>query len=118
MKYGTFLLGAVSGTLILLSSPASARSVGNDVRCLLLSNMYVKAVKDPKGKRLAEAGSLFYLGRIDGRINDGQLKTVLQEQQKAIKTANVAASMAECARHMQASARTIQTISGQLAPKK
>jgi hypothetical protein len=47
-----------------IGSPASAQ-VGDDVKCLLASNLFANAAKDPKARASAEASRFFYLGRIN-----------------------------------------------------
>ncbi len=55
----------------------------NDVKCLLASNLFSKAAKDPKARTAADASKLYYLGRIHGRLNATQLKAELLAQQKS-----------------------------------
>ena len=111
------LLGFVFFSVLLMSNTATAQSSQNDVRCFLVSNIFAKAAKDPKARKLAEAGVYFYLGRIDGRVSGTQLKRTVREQSKALSAANASAVMAGCARFMQASAKSVRSLGGQLPQK-
>jgi hypothetical protein len=98
-------------------TPARAQA-GNDVRCLMASNLYAKASKDQKQKLAAEATRLYFVGRIHGRLNAIQLKAELLAQQKTINPKNAGDVMNGCARQMEAGLSMIQTVSQQLLPKK
>ena len=98
-------------------TPAHAQAV-NDVRCLMASNLYAKASKDPKQKLAAEATRLYYVGRIHGRLNATQLKAQLIAQQKTINPKNAGEVMNSCARQMEAGMKLVQTTSQQLITKK
>jgi len=100
-----------------MSTSASAQSSQNDVRCFLVSNIFAKAAKDPKARKLAEAGAYFYLGRMDGRMSGIQLNRAMREQSKTLGAANASAVMAGCARYMQASAKSFRSLGGQLPQK-
>ena len=116
-----FTIGLIQAATIfaasVLATPASAQA-GNDVQCLLASNLFAKAAKDPKARTAAEASKLYYLGRIHGRLNATQLKAELLAQQKAISPKNAGAIMNGCARQMESGIKLIQSVTQQLAPKK
>ena len=105
------------GALALTAVPASAQTP-NDVRCLLVSNVFAKAGKAEKERKIAEATMYFYLGRIAGRFSDAQLKAAFDAQQKAIKGMNGAPIMTACARNMTTSASKVQTLSQSAAAKR
>ena len=109
---GAACLGAV-----FIAAPASAQS-NNDVKCLLASNLFAKAAKDPKARTAAEASKLYFLGRIHGRMSAAQVRTEMLAQQKAINSKNAGATMNGCARQMEAGIKMIQGVTQQLAPKK
>ena len=100
-----------------IASPASAQA-GNDVKCLLASNLFAKAAKDPKTRTAAEASKLYYLGRIHGRLNAAQLKAELLAQQKSISAKSASTIMNGCARQMESGIKMVQTVTQQLSPKK
>lgn len=113
-------LGAISLAVtvaIFAAGPASAQA-NNDVRCLLASNLFAKAAKDPKARTAAEASKLYYLGRIHGRLNPAQLKAELLAQQKAITPKTAGNVMNGCARQMDSGIKLVQSVTQQLAPKK
>ena len=102
---------------LLAAAPANAQA-GNDVKCLLASNLFTKAAKDPKARTAAEASKLYYLGRIHGRLNAAQLKAELLAQQKTITPKNAGVVMNACARQMEAGIKMVQSVTQQLTPKK
>ena len=81
-----------------MSSPAAA-DAANDVRCILASNIFVKAAKDESMRKVAADAAFFYLGRMD-RYNSAQLRAVIVQQRKTISTENAGAVMNACARNM------------------
>ncbi len=118
MKFTIRLVQAVTILAVsAMAAPASAQA-GNDVKCLLASNLFAKAAKDPKARTAAEASKLYYLGRIHGRLNATQLKAELLAQQKGISPKTAGAIMNGCARQMESGIKLIQGVTQQLAPKK
>jgi len=115
MKFAAVSLVVLAG--LIGATPAHAQA-GNDVRCLMASNLYAKASKDQKQKLAAEATRLYFVGRIHGRLNATQLKAELLAQQKTINPKNAGDVMNGCARQMEAGMKLIQTTSQQLLPKK
>jgi hypothetical protein len=103
---------AIALTAVAVAAPASAQAV-NDVRCLLVSNLFAKAGKDQKQRTTAEAAGYYYLGRIHGRMKPAQLKAQMVAQSKAVTAANSGATMSACARQLQASLKTAQAVLGQ-----
>ena len=91
----------------IVAAPAQSQSTA-DVRCLILSNAFAKAGGTAQMKRAAEFSALYYLGRIDTRLNDAQLRAAVTEQQKNIKLASAGTEMQACARRVQASTRRLQ----------
>jgi hypothetical protein len=108
---------AITVALSALGSPASAQ-VGNDVKCLLASNLFANSAKDPKVRVSAEANRFFYLGRIYGRLNATQLKTQMLAQQKSITKSNAGQIMNACASQMAAGVKLVQTVTQGLNPAK
>lgn len=106
-----------AGVALLASTPAAAQAT-NDVKCLLASNLYSKAAKDPKARTIAEASKYFYLGRVSGRLNEPQVRAQMAAQTKTITAANSGNVMNACVRQMQGSAVMIERVGKQLAPRK
>ena len=108
---------AVIVALSALGSPARAQ-VGNDVKCLLASNLFANSAKEPKVRASAEASKFFYLGRIHGRLDSTQLKTQVLAQQKSISTSNAGQIMNGCARQMEAAVKMVQAVTQGLTSAK
>jgi hypothetical protein len=106
----------VAGGLAAAPAPAAAQSA--DVKCLLVSNLYSKAAKEPKARQVAEAAKFFYLGRVHGRLGEPQLKAQMQALQKVITAKNSGSTMTTCARGMEAAVAAIQRAGQQAAPRK
>ena len=105
---------AVTAVGIFLSAPSFAQSP-DDVRCLMLSNVFAKASSaggndHAEAQRAAQSAALFFLGKIDGRWSEEQLRAARTQQQKTITSANAGAGMQRCMQRMQASAKKMQAI--------
>ena len=110
-----FIAGAVT---LSVGAPATAQAT-TDVKCLMASNLFSKAAKDPKARTVAEAAKYFYLGRISGRLNEQQIRAQMQAQAKTITKANAGNVMNSCIRQMQSGAAVIERVGKQLAtPRK
>ena len=83
-----------------LAAPVAAQSVDDDVRCLLASNFFAKTEKDPQKKQLAVTAAAFYLGRLDARISNDQLKNMVLAQAKTMTGTSVAPLMNNCAKRL------------------
>lgn len=118
MKFKCKAAVALAVPVALFAAAPARAQAGNDVKCLLASNLFAKAAKDPKTRTAAEASKLYYLGRIHGRLNAAQLKAELLAQQKAISSKTAGAIMNGCARQMEAAIKMIQGVTQQIAPKK
>lgn len=112
---------ALLATLAGPAAPAAAQAVDPDVRCLMLSNFFTNAEKDPARKQMALASATFFLGRIDARLSPAQLKAQIVGMGKAINKDNAGPLMTACARQLAAKQRSMVAISQSLAaaqPKK
>ena len=108
---------AITVGLSVLGSPVRAE-VGNDVKCLLASNLFANSTKDQKVRVSAEASKFFYLGRIYGRLDATQLKTQMLAQQKSITTSSAGQIMNGCARQMEAGVKMVQAVTQGLTKAK
>lgn len=109
---------AAAALALAIGTPAAAQPT-TDVKCLMASNLFSKAAKDPKARTVAEAAKYFYLGRVSGRLNEQQLRAQMQVQAKTITKANAGNVMNACTRQMQSGAAMIERVGKQLAtPKK
>ena len=100
-----FLVAAGSGVLV--TTPCLAQSTG-DVRCLLLSNAFAQGANTPEAKKAGQSGALFYLGKIDGRWTDAQLRAAIAQQQKTITADKAGPEMQVCMKLVEASFKKLQ----------
>lgn len=98
----------------LAAGPASAQAV-NDVRCLLVSNLFAKAAKDPKAKALAEATKYYFLGKLQGRISSAQLRTQAVAEAKSITPKGAGPVMNACAKQLQGTVISVESALKQAA---
>jgi hypothetical protein len=111
---GRIALALIAAALV-LPGAATAQTTDQDVRCLLASNLFVKAEKDQARKQIAVFASYFYLGRVDARLSGSQLTAALKAQGAAINPQNAGPTMTACAKRLQGASLAIQTIGKQLA---
>ena len=100
----TSLIAAASVALV--STPSFAQSAA-DVRCLILSYEFIRAGKTDAMKKTAQLAGIFYLGKIDGRYSDAQLRSALAQQQKTLVGPRSGADMQACVTRMQESERRL-----------
>jgi hypothetical protein len=101
------LMVIAAASTALISSPSLAQSA-TDARCLVLSYAFARSGSTPDVKKAAQSTALFYLGKIDGRFSDAQLRATLVEQQKTIVVAKAGPDMQGCVRRMQESEKKLQ----------
>ena len=83
-----------------LAAPVAAQSVDDDVRCLLASNFFARAEKNPQQKQIAMASAAFYLGRLDARISNEQLNGAAMAQAKTMTKDSLGPTMNGCAKRL------------------
>ena len=88
----------------LASAPATT------VNCLLASNVFAQKETDPKAKNLAFQTLYFYLGRIDPRTSEVQLKASLKRAGEALKGVAAGPLMNECAHELQTKAQLLEAV--------
>jgi hypothetical protein len=103
--------------LMLAASPADAQSTNEDVKCLLASNVFVKAEKDPGKRQVAVLSSFFYLGRVDARLAGAQLGAAMKAQAPTITPQTAGPIMTACAKRLQSAGMAVQTIGNGLNGK-
>jgi len=91
---------ALAGMAAAAPAMAQAQSVDGDVRCLLAANVFARAEKDPAKRQISMAASVFYLGRLDARISNEQLKTAVQAQAKTMPAASLGPTMTACVKRL------------------
>ena len=95
----------------LMAAPALAQTAEQDVRCLIVSNIFSQTEKDAGKRQVANAARLFYLGRVDARIAGPALRNTLVAQAKGITAENAGPAMTACARSMQGKMAALQALS-------
>ncbi|MFD1611980.1 hypothetical protein ACFSCW_09220 [Sphingomonas tabacisoli] len=109
---------AAAAALVLTGAPAMAQSADEDVKCLLASNLFTKAEKDPAKNRVAVLSAYYYLGRVDARMPGSQLAAAMKKQAATITRQTAGPIMTACAKRLQSAGMAIQTLGGQLSTKK
>ena len=111
MKHTRTALILAAGSLVFVPMPAAAQSA-DDIRCVLVSNFFMRSGKEEKAKRIAEAAAYFYLGRVD-HFPPAQLRSALARERKALAATPPAAlgpAMNNCARTMAMSGKNFDTL--------
>jgi hypothetical protein len=93
------MAGAVMAAFA-VAAPVAAQSVDSDVRCLLAANVFARAEKDAAKRQLSMAASVFYLGRLDARISNEQLKAAVQAQAKSMPASSLGPTMTACVKRL------------------
>jgi hypothetical protein len=93
------ILGAALAAMA-TAAPVAAQTVDSDVRCLLAANVFARAEKDPAKRQLSMAASVFYLGRLDARISNEQLKGAVQSAAKSMPASSLGPTMTACAKRL------------------
>jgi hypothetical protein len=95
-----FVMTGMALAAFALAAPVAAQSVDDDVRCLLAANVFARAEKDPGKRQLSMAASVFYLGRLDARISNEQLKNAVTAQAKTMPASSLGPIMNNCAKRL------------------
>ncbi|WP_294394768.1 hypothetical protein [uncultured Sphingomonas sp.] len=106
---------AAAAVAAVTATSLPAQGADQDVRCLMASNLFSQAEKDPTRKQVALVSSFFYMGRLDGRVTPAQLKAQILAQGKTLTTKNAGETMTACAKNVQGKQALIQGIGKQLA---
>lgn len=101
------LVAAASGVLVSTSSLAQST---DDVRCLLLSSAFAHGGTSAEAKTAGQSGALFYLGRVDGRWNEAQLRAAIAQQEKTLKADKAGTEMQICMQRVEASYKKLQAL--------
>lgn len=99
----------------LAALPAGAQAIDPDVRCLLVSNLFAQAEKDPAGKQMAAVSGVYYFGRVDARLSLPQVRTQMMALSKGVKQAELPVIMNACAKQMQAKQQAFQAMGKAMA---
>lgn len=77
--------------------PTAASAANTNIRCLMLSNVYVNSAKDDQARQAAQATRIFYLGRIPDALSQAQLEAAMVAEGKTIAPATAETEMNRCA---------------------
>jgi hypothetical protein len=101
-----------------LVAPASAQTVTDDQRCLLLSNMFAKQTTAPENaRRIATQSVSFYAGRLDGRADSQSLSAAVRANLAPVDSKAAAAQLTACAQRMERAVNALQTNVRAAAPR-
>lgn len=106
-------LAVALAAIAIAATPASAQTVADDARCLLVSNTYARTATTQDARVIAGSTSAFYLGRVDGRVPPAQLKAALAAQEKLLTASNGPAIMKACTERV---GRVERTVMGLASP--
>ena len=109
---------AVALLIVGIVSPASAQTVPEDVRCMLLSNVFAKGASDEKVRNGATQNLAFYIGRLDGRADPQGIASAIRTQASSIDPKTAGPAMDACASRMARAAQSIQALGKTAAPNK
>ena len=115
MKFRFVVAGLSAPALI---SSASAQDIADDVRCVLLSSVFLKAAKEETQRRVAAATGGFYLGRLEGKADTKALTEAVRSQKGTKMSPKDAGTlMTACAAKFRNAERTLQAIGQSLEEK-
>jgi hypothetical protein len=109
---------ALATLLLSCSVSVSAQTVADDVRCLMLSNLFTKAATDDRAKQIARQTLAFYLGRLDGRATPQALTAAMRAQATTIDPKIAGPAMNGCAARLGKAQQAVQAASRALVPAK
>ncbi|MDE2302837.1 MAG: hypothetical protein KGK11_09785 [Sphingomonadales bacterium] len=102
------ILAAALVAALLSPVAAAAQSVPDDMRCLMLSQIFARTEKDTKKRTVAAQSMFFYLGRLDGRADANTLTNTIHTLAPTLTPATAGGQMTTCARHMGTTMQTMQ----------
>ena len=82
--------------------------------CIVASNVFTQRLTNPNAKALAERILYFYLGRLDVRTTQQQIKDGLKRSASSLVGANGGVLMNACAHELQDKAQMVQSAAQQL----
>jgi hypothetical protein len=76
----------------------------------MASNFFAKSASDANARKVAEAASYYFLGRVSAKLNDSQLRSALAAEQKALRGSNMNSVMQQCTRIVRSNAERVQNL--------
>lgn len=110
-----FLIPAAAIGLCFAAAPVAAQAVTDDVRCMIASNVFASAEKDPQKKQLATFARFYYLGRVDARLSPEQLKKEVIGLSKTLNAQALGPAMTDCARRLGGKEQQMQALGKEIA---
>ncbi len=107
---------ALSLALVGSAPPLGAQSIQDDVRCILLSGLYVKEATDDKGRTIARTTGAFFLGRIDGKVDAKALAEAVRAERKALDPKTAGPAMNACAARLALAQKAVNDMGRAEAP--
>ena len=98
---------AVALAATVAPAAAGAQSAGDDVRCLMVSNIFARTTTEARAKQVAQSAKLFYGGRAS-QLTAAELEAAMVAQKTRIG-ADAGAIMKACAQSMDRSLKNIQS---------
>lgn len=95
-------------------APSAPIPAPTTAACLLVSNIFAKHATQEKDRSLGQLAVYFFMGRIDDRMNENELKLALAEQGRAINDSNATALMNACLHQMQTKVQMLEGASQKL----
>jgi hypothetical protein len=117
MTYSRTIFTAAAALVALAPAQAVAQNTANDVRCLIVSNVFAKSAKEAKAKELANSAMLFYAGRVSS-LSNAQIEAGLSAQQKEVNATNAGPTMKACASAIDGALKNISAVGQKLQPPK
>ncbi|GAC1410202.1 MAG: hypothetical protein NVSMB6_10560 [Burkholderiaceae bacterium] len=104
--------------LALYAMPVQAQTMNEDVRCLVLSNLYSKGAANDQARGAAVQAKAFFLGRLDGRTDTRTLGEALRHETAVLNPKASGPLMTACAGRVARAERSLQAVGRAMAPKK
>jgi hypothetical protein len=115
MKFRTI---AAATLALACALPSSAQTVPDDVRCLMLSNLFTKAATEDQAKQVARQSLAFYLGRLDGRATPQALTAAMRAQAPTIDPKAAGPAMNACTARLAKAEQAVQAAGRAVSPTK
>jgi hypothetical protein len=115
MKLG---LAAMAVALVGIASNGNAQSIGDDLKCLIVSNALKQSAKNPRTRSLTELTSAFYLGRVDARAQSRAISNALKPNDVVLPGPVAIATFKKCVERAEAANQRLKDIAKQAAASK
>lgn len=114
MKFTIFAAGLCLAAAA--ASPATAQTLPQDVRCLMLSNLFGQASTDQRAREAAQKSLLYYVGRVEGRADTQTITNTMRAQAATVDPATSGTEMAACNARLARAMQAVQAMGRAAAP--